>query len=183
MQELSTALDNFDKRTVELLLTRAEKVPPPSHLSDLGIAGLLETNGRERRYRYFTISAYRTLVDSENLDKSTAGYSDADLSNHGSFLPVDASAFYDSEEALHGYQDCLRGDESSKGKKGAGRPAKHTKAKPENGSGRSISVHKMRQARKRKFGDIEEDGSDGVQQPSKRTRRKGDQDEDNGGRF
>ncbi|KAL0071703.1 hypothetical protein AAF712_000625 [Marasmius tenuissimus] len=173
--ELSTALDSFDKRTVELLLTRAEKVPPPSHLSDLGIAGLMETNGRERRYRYFTVSAYRTLVDRENLDKSTAGYSDADLSNYGNFLPVDASIFYDSEEALRSYQDCLRGDDSSKGKKGVGRPPKQSKAKKENTSGGSVSAIKPRQTRKRKFDeiDVNEDGSDEAEQPSKRTSRKG----------
>ncbi|EEB92638.1 hypothetical protein MPER_08822, partial [Moniliophthora perniciosa FA553] len=73
----------YDKRTVELLLTRAKKLPPPSHLSDLSIASLMETVGRERRRRYFIISGYRKLVekDSENLDQSTAGYADIDASD------------------------------------------------------------------------------------------------------
>ncbi|KAG7098926.1 hypothetical protein E1B28_000821 [Marasmius oreades] len=116
LNELSSALDNFDKRTIELLLNRAEKVPPPSHLSDLGITGLLETNGRERRHRYFTVSAYRNLLDRENLDKSTAGLSEMDLSNRGNFLPVDPSAFYENEETDHRYLDGLRGDEPIKNK-------------------------------------------------------------------
>ncbi|KAJ3753325.1 hypothetical protein EV360DRAFT_24151, partial [Lentinula raphanica] len=76
--ELSTALCNFDQRTIELILARAERFQPPSHLSDLGVAPLLETSGRERRHRYFAISAYRILVEHENLDKSSAGYGDVD---------------------------------------------------------------------------------------------------------
>ncbi|KAF9269944.1 hypothetical protein L218DRAFT_888243 [Marasmius fiardii PR-910] len=114
--ELSSALDNFDKRTIELLLTRAEKAPPPSHLSDLGIIGLIETLGRERRHRYYTVSAYRTLLDKENLDKTAAGLSETDLSNQGNFLPVESSAFYDNEETLQSYLDNLRGDEPTKNK-------------------------------------------------------------------
>ncbi|KAL0572575.1 hypothetical protein V5O48_009395 [Marasmius crinis-equi] len=170
LNELSTALDNFDKRTVELLLTRAEKVPPPSHLSDLGIAGLMETSGRERRHRYFTVSAYRTLVESENLDKSTAGYSDADLSNQGNFLPIDGSAFYDSEEALHRYQDSLRGDDPPKSATAATKKGKGRKEKAE----KSASTAKARQTKKRKIDEVDVDEiiSDGAEEPPKRKRRK-----------
>ncbi|KAK7019694.1 hypothetical protein VNI00_017994 [Paramarasmius palmivorus] len=108
LNELSAALDNFDKRTVELLLTRAEKVPPPPHLSDLSIASLMETVGRERRHRYFTVSEYRKLVEKENLDQTTAGYADIDMSSCGDFLNVDEGAFYDDEEYLWKYQDSFK---------------------------------------------------------------------------
>ncbi|KAJ3882381.1 hypothetical protein F5051DRAFT_500584 [Lentinula edodes] len=114
LTELSTSLCQFDRRTIELILTRAERFQPPPHLGDLGVAALLETSGRERRHRYFTISAYRTLVERENLDKSTAGYSDVDLSKVGGFLSVDPGGFYRDDEELHQYQDSFKGDDPIK---------------------------------------------------------------------
>ncbi|KAJ3890668.1 hypothetical protein GG344DRAFT_88728 [Lentinula edodes] len=114
LTELSTSLCQFDRRTIELILTRAERFQPPPHLGDLGVAALLETSGRERRHRYFTISAYRTLVERENLDKSTAGYSDVDLSNVGGFLSVDPGGFYRDDEELHQYQDSFKDDDPIK---------------------------------------------------------------------
>ncbi|KAJ3853299.1 hypothetical protein EV368DRAFT_39211 [Lentinula lateritia] len=114
LTELSTSLCQFDRRTIELILTRAERFQPPPHLGDLGVAALLETSGRERRHRYFAISAYRTLVERENLDKSTAGYSDIDLSNVGVFLSVDPGGFYRDDEELHRYQDSFKDDDPIK---------------------------------------------------------------------
>ncbi|KAJ7770882.1 hypothetical protein DFH07DRAFT_805534 [Mycena maculata] len=105
LNELAAALCQFDKRTIELLLTRAEKYPPPAHLVDLGIACLMETSGRERRNRYFTIASYHALVAQENLDKSSAGYADIDFQDVGGFLPVGPEAFWTEESALHKHQD------------------------------------------------------------------------------
>lgn len=113
-QELSASLLHFDKRTIELLLTRAEKYPPPSHLGDLGIAGLMETSGRERRHRYFTVASYKSLVAKEQLDQSTAGYAEVDLSNVGGFLPVDQNLLYADEAALFKYQDAFKDSETIK---------------------------------------------------------------------
>ncbi|KNZ79627.1 Transcription factor tau subunit sfc3 [Termitomyces sp. J132] len=117
LNELSVALCQFDKRTIELLLTRAEKFPPPPHLSDLGIAGLMETSGRERRHRYFTVASYRQLLAKEKLDNNSAGYSDVDFSNVGEFLPVNANLFYKDQNALHQYQDSFKDTEKPSGKK------------------------------------------------------------------
>ncbi|KAJ7275459.1 hypothetical protein B0H12DRAFT_1087414 [Mycena haematopus] len=105
LNELAAALCQFDKRTIELLLARAEKFPPPAHLSDLGIAGLMETSGRERRNRYFTIGSYQTLVAREKLDKDSAGYADVDLSNVGGFFPFTREAFYTDYAELTEHQD------------------------------------------------------------------------------
>ncbi|KAG6866027.1 hypothetical protein C0991_009436 [Blastosporella zonata] len=116
LNELSAALCQFDKRTIELLLTRAEKFPPPSHLSDLGIAGLMETSGRERRHRYFTVASYRQLLAKERLDNTSAGYTELDFTNVGGFLPVDSKLFYQDQTALHQYQDAFK-DEKTAGKK------------------------------------------------------------------
>lgn len=126
LNELSAALCRFDKRTIELLLARAEKFPPSSHLSDLGIVGLMETSGRERRHRYYTVASYRKLVIKENLDNSTAGYADVDFTNVGGFLEVDPNLFYSDQNALSKYQD----DFQDKAKTKNAKPRKHLLTNP-----------------------------------------------------
>ena len=105
LQELSQSLCRFDKRTIELLLTRAEKNQPPLHLSDLGTAELMETFGRERRHRYYTVSAFRSLAARERLDDSATGYANVDFSVVGGFAVVDPELFYASQASLVTYTD------------------------------------------------------------------------------
>ncbi|KAI1797576.1 hypothetical protein LXA43DRAFT_1126097 [Ganoderma leucocontextum] len=96
LNELSAALGNFDKRTIDLLLNRLEKDPPPAHLADLGIAQLAETHGRERRYKYYTVAHYLALAERERFEDRR--YRDVDMSTVGAFLPVEAGAFYENED-------------------------------------------------------------------------------------
>ncbi|KAH7927378.1 hypothetical protein BV22DRAFT_1127415 [Leucogyrophana mollusca] len=125
LNEICTAMGNFDKRTIELLLTRATKNLPPSHLRDLGTADFMETFGRERRHRYYTIAAYRTVMSNEQLDDTTTSYADVDLSNVGEFAVVEAALFYDDEETLHMYQDTFKdGGKPKKAGTKIGRPRK-----------------------------------------------------------
>ncbi|KAH9178894.1 hypothetical protein EDB89DRAFT_2111752 [Lactarius sanguifluus] len=105
LSEISGALGNFDRRTLELLLTKLEKVPPPTHLSDLGIAQLMETHGRERRWRYFTVASYRTIITNEKLDDQDGPYSSADFSNVGNFAPLVAEDFYGDTIELNRFMD------------------------------------------------------------------------------
>jgi hypothetical protein len=107
-QELSNSLCKFDKRTIELLLTRAERNQPPSHLSDLGTAELMETFGRERRHRYYTVAAFRTLVAREALDDSATGYTDIDYSAIGGFSSIHPDAFFQDERILMIYSDSFK---------------------------------------------------------------------------
>lgn len=131
-QELSDTLGRFDKRTIELLMTRLEKYPPPAHIADLGVAELMETHGRERRHRYYTVAAYHALVARENLHDSTSRYTNFEFSSVGDFLPVDSSLFYENEAALLWHQDNTidhkQGKSSASGKP-RGRPAKAETAK------------------------------------------------------
>lgn len=140
-QELSSALGNFDKRTIELFLARAEKYQPPKHLADIGIAGLMETSGRERRHRYYTVAAYQKLVAAEQLDKTSAGYGEIDISETGGFASCPEALFFDSTVDLHKYEDTFHREgripTKGKAKKGyknpilpdgsvkKGRPRKH----------------------------------------------------------
>ncbi|TFK57634.1 hypothetical protein OE88DRAFT_1620407 [Heliocybe sulcata] len=104
LNDLSENLGQFDKRTIELLMTRLEKHPPPAHLSDLGVADVMETYGRERRHRYYTVAAYNALLAQEKLHDSQDRYS-RDFSSVGDFLHVDGSSFYEDEAALIWHQD------------------------------------------------------------------------------
>lgn len=96
LNELSAALGNFDKRTIDLLLNRLEKDPPPAHLADLGIAQLAETHGRERRYKYYTVAHYLALAEREGFEDRR--YRDVDMSTVGAFLPVEDGMFYEEGE-------------------------------------------------------------------------------------
>ncbi|KAI6046107.1 hypothetical protein EDC04DRAFT_1872913 [Pisolithus marmoratus] len=97
LQEICTSLGNFDKRTIELLLTRAAKAPPPSHLRDLGTVDVMETYGRERRHRYFTNATYQAVLASENLQDASAPRNEADSSHIGEFSDWDPGLFYGSD--------------------------------------------------------------------------------------
>ncbi|KIJ68695.1 hypothetical protein HYDPIDRAFT_81586 [Hydnomerulius pinastri MD-312] len=117
LNEICASLGNFDKRTIELLLTRASKSRPPVHLSDLGTADLMETYGRERRHKYFTLAAYKSVMASEQLQDTTTSHADANLSHVGEFAEVDPKLFYTSTEKLRVYQDSFKDKTAGKGKK------------------------------------------------------------------
>ncbi|THH21010.1 hypothetical protein EW146_g465 [Bondarzewia mesenterica] len=105
LNEISTTLGNFDKRTIELLLTRLEANPPLSHISDLGIAQLMESHARERRFRYYTVLNCQQVIARDKLDSTRIKYSSVDCSGAGGFAPVAADAFYETEQALVGFVD------------------------------------------------------------------------------
>jgi hypothetical protein len=75
----------------------------------------METFGRERRHRYYTVASYRRLVAQENLDQTTAGYENVDLSCIGEFAPIDFRSFYKDKETLFNYQDGYRANEIAQG--------------------------------------------------------------------
>ncbi|KAG2123565.1 hypothetical protein DEU56DRAFT_45236 [Suillus clintonianus] len=118
LHEICNALGNFDKRTIELLLTRAVKSQPPAHLSDLGTADFMESFGRERRHRYYTLAAYTAVMASEKLEDTTTPYVDIDLSKAGDFAVFHEAMFYDDDEALHHYEDTFKDKEGAKMKTG-----------------------------------------------------------------
>lgn len=164
LNEISTSLGDFDKRTIELLLTRAEKYPPPPHLSDLGIKDILETYGRERRYRYLTTAFYEKLMSQQDCgDVSTTQIA---TSAHG-FLQLNDSLFYEDSTHLHEYQDTFKASQSSlmdaadKPKKRSGGtdlktpPKKRRKTHAEDGSTNLLLAKPT--ARKRKRGIEEKD--------------------------
>lgn len=123
LNELSAALGNFDKRTVDLLMNRLEKDPPPAHLADLGIAQLAETHGRERRYKYYTVAHYLAIAEKEQFEEQR--YRDVEMSAVGGFLPVEPDVFYEDEAELHRRVGELSGLKDGVVSKGKGKGKKH----------------------------------------------------------
>jgi hypothetical protein len=104
-----------------------DKAPPPTHLSDLRIVQLMETHGRERRWRYFTFASYREIIANEKLDDQDGPYSLVDFSNVGNFAPYVAEDFYSDVAEFNRFTDYAfskTGKEEGIGKEAARKRAK-----------------------------------------------------------
>ena len=77
----------------------------------------METSGRERRHRYYTIRHYRQFVNEESLDNQSAPYCDIDLGDVGGFSIVDPDAFYETEEDRIRYISSFKSEHDSSEKK------------------------------------------------------------------
>ncbi|KZT74913.1 hypothetical protein DAEQUDRAFT_720101 [Daedalea quercina L-15889] len=185
--DLCGELNDFDRRTVELLLERLHSNPPPRHLADLGIAHVFENYGRERRYRYWTVAHYRTMAAREGFTEHS--YPDVDLDATGGFSSVAKTQFYDDDDALNAYVDGLRQGpvpktpSSSKGKKQyknpilpdgtvkRGRPRKSTVVSGANSE--TATRPKGGRGRKRKRGDnlVDEADADVTGEPASKRKR------------
>ncbi|CAK5265268.1 unnamed protein product [Mycena citricolor] len=171
--QLSDALGQFDKRTLELLLQRAGNFPPPAHLVDLQIIGRMENFGRERRQRYFTAANYEALVEQEKLDKEAAKCLEINQELAGGFYPFSAEVFHEDEAALVEYQD-----RDSRSVTGAGRGHKKRinpllpdgtvkKGRPR----KVLAEGETPKSRKRKRAGEDVDGE--PQQPAAKRKKKG----------
>lgn len=163
LTEISDSLNQFDKRTVELLLARAEKDPPPPHIGDLSIVSLMETAGRERRNRYYSVFAYRTLLSNENLDQSSNQYTDEDFARVGEFAEFGADIIYDDEKELARYQDDY---------KGSCKPVKADKRSKKAKAAIKDSGTPAKKPRKRKLQDMEVDRDGAVEAEAAEPRTK-----------
>ncbi|KZT36030.1 hypothetical protein SISSUDRAFT_1008008, partial [Sistotremastrum suecicum HHB10207 ss-3] len=106
LTELSHTLGSLDRKVLENLLERLVKSDPPPHLADFGICTIMETHGKERRHRYLSLSAYRSLLQRESLE-DPGHYATRDLSYAGSFFSdhLPATLFYRTNEELETYED------------------------------------------------------------------------------
>ena len=75
----------------------------------------METSGRERRHRYYTVENYYKLVSEEALDKSSACFTDIDLVNIGRFYAIRSDSFYENDEELVHRQDAAKDSEPVRG--------------------------------------------------------------------
>ncbi|KAF4572584.1 hypothetical protein EYR36_007092 [Pleurotus pulmonarius] len=179
MNELSERLGHFDKRTIDLLLTRAERQTPPTHLADLGVAIIMENYGRERRNRYFTVASYRQLLENENLDPANAGYGGLDLSNTGDFAPFTSDQFYHDEKQLAEYHDAFLETQTDEVD---GKKKKSKRAATVEVDGEGFSPPKPKKAvkpRKEKLVAVDDaDGTEGSGPPKRGRKRQQDKEGD-----
>ena len=101
---------NFDRRIIELLLTRLERAAAAPHLSDLAITATQETHGRERRFRYYTLANYRQDAEKQ---VSHPDYDAIDMSQTGNYIPAEESWFYETESDLNNHIDKFKLPEDS----------------------------------------------------------------------
>lgn len=75
----------------------------------------METSGRERRHRYYTVENYYKLVSEEALDKSSACFTGIDLVDVGRFYAIRSDSFYENDEELVHRQDATKDSEPIRG--------------------------------------------------------------------
>jgi len=128
----------------------------------------METTGRERHHRYYTIRHYRQFVNEESLDNESVAYTGRDLDDIGGFSIVDPNAFYEREGDLVRYTSSYKSKQDVSEKKKAriyknpilpdgtvkrGRPRK----KPEASDAIDMGPNAKHRG-KRKKGENEEEG-------------------------
>lgn len=100
-QEIATSLGNFDRRTIEQVLTRLCTRIPPRHLADLHPVTVMETEGKMRRQRYFIIRHYRQLLQEQNLPDDRYNWLHTD--DVGTFAHVDEAMIWKTPEDIAQY--------------------------------------------------------------------------------
>lgn len=112
LQELFVQLDSFDKRTIEQALIHMKSQSILPHLADLAVVDVLETHGRERRYRYFTSASYSQLLAHEGMDANLNSKTPQDPSAVGGFMLVEGVEFFKDLNELNTYLEGWgRGDD------------------------------------------------------------------------
>jgi hypothetical protein len=137
----------------------------------------METSGRERRHRYYTVENYYKLVSEEALDKSSACFTDIDLVNIGRFYAIRSDSFYENDEELVHRQDAAKDSEPVRGSEPkVGKPSV-SNIQPKCGRSRKpISIQEQSNSsakRKRKASPLSGDGleTSESEEPSTKKRR------------
>jgi transcription factor C subunit 3 len=136
----------------------------------------METSGRERRHRYYTVANYYKLVSEEALDKSSACFTDIELVNIGRFYTIRPDSFYENDKELVHRQDSAKDAELIQGSElKVGKPLV-SKFQPKRGQPRKpVSIQgNPSTKRKRKASPLSGDGVDtsGSEEPSTKRRRR-----------
>jgi len=111
-QDISTALGNFDRRTIEQVLTRLGTRVPPRHLADLHPVTVIENEGKMRRQRYYTIKHYRKLLQEQNLPDDR--YNWLHMDNVGDFSCLEETMFWKSQPDLEEFLSTMQDVRSKK---------------------------------------------------------------------
>ena len=135
----------------------------------------METSGRERRHRYYTVANYYKLVSEEALDKSSACFTDVDLINIGRFYAIRSDSFYENDKELFHRQDAAKDAEPAQGSElKVGKPSVSNFQSKRGRPRKPISIQGNSSAkRKRKASPLSGDGVEisGSEESSTKRRR------------
>ncbi|KIJ51348.1 hypothetical protein M422DRAFT_26765 [Sphaerobolus stellatus SS14] len=129
LNELSSKLGMFDRRTIELILYRLERYPPPPHFAELTVCDSMENVGRQRHHRYYTLPGYLEFLRREKIDDAGRNeqYTSVDTSKSGDFADQSEMRFFKTEAELAKYEDeyrDMKDPEKGKQRRKLGRPRK-----------------------------------------------------------
>ena len=101
------ALGDVNRRIIETILTRYEKTIDPPHLCDFRIQSILETAGREKRLRWFTIAGYheRCRLDGLHDLPDQRDFSHPELA--GEFSVLESTGFYETPAAFEAFASTM----------------------------------------------------------------------------
>ena len=121
-------MGDLNSRIIETVLTHAEKAIDPPHLCDFRIQSVLETQGREKRLRWFTVAGYheRCRVDGLADLPDQRDFSHPELA--GGFSILESTGFYETPAAFEAYANGMNtSSRDQKPNQTTGRPASYTK--------------------------------------------------------
>jgi len=168
----------FDRRTIELLLYRLERFPPPPHLADLTICDSIENVGRQRHHRFYTLNGYLEFIRRENIDDAgrNAQYTSVGQSKAGGFYEQIEGPFFKTPADLADYEDNYR-DTMHPAKEGVsrkiGRPRKE-------GARRKKPVDRSKPAKRGRPKKIQTEDAPGVAPEATKAGTKRKRKEDSG---
>lgn len=131
LQEMRAALGDVNNRTLETALARFEKTDLPPHLCDCRIQSILETEGREKRLRWFTVAGYQARCRLDGLQDlpNTQDFSHPEMA--GSYSVLEATGFYASPDEWFTYAEnemiTVPPEEGKTRKKKTAKPTKNAK--------------------------------------------------------
>ena len=134
----------------------------------------METSGRERRHRYYTVANYYKLVSEEALDKSSSCFTDTDLVNIGRFYTIRPDSFYENDIELVYCQDAAKDVEPVQGsERKVGKPSV-SNLQPKRGLPRKpISIQgNLSAKRKRKASPLSDHGVETSESEESLTKRR-----------
>ncbi|KAG8842222.1 hypothetical protein FRC20_004578, partial [Serendipita sp. 405] len=113
IKDLSASLGLFDGRTVEKVLTRLSSRVPPRHLVHLHPVVVMESIGKMRRQRYYTLKHYQAMLQKQNIPDDR--YSWACMDDVGNFANFTEDMFWESPEDITTFIEAAQGSRRKTG--------------------------------------------------------------------
>lgn len=81
------------------MLNKLERDPPPPHLADFQVRSVIETFGREKRTRWFLLTAFLRRCTRDGIPETDPKYAELESDAVGGWSQLETSGFYRDPEA------------------------------------------------------------------------------------